>query len=322
MDLDFTNLDRTTLGRLIGGHIYMASLKTGHSYSSRASDINPWSFLITHDTLSTSAPHVYIKGHYHLTWSLSNPLHTIRVHQIQRDILSNDLLAMPPTNVQTVSYTNQLASGLLVVTVGEYNYFSMPSVQPTVPQIISITSMTYNGLPLTKLASTSDLIDLVDNRSWGRGEIWYLVNPPVGTYNLVTTVTADPLHYVLIQGISMYTGVNLASPFNVLDNFIEPAYNMPISRSVATPTANVPLLTLGAYFTAISNSPHVLDKAGNHLLFSDNQTIANLALTTFSNLIVSSSPLTTVQAVNFDENLVSLPDSPYCLLIVGLNQAP
>jgi hypothetical protein len=65
------------------------------------------------------------------------------------------------------------------------------------------TSVTYNGVNLTKL-------NAVSNASQTRVEIWYLVAPPVGNYNLTVNLLGSDNSIV---GVQTFTGVNQATPF-------------------------------------------------------------------------------------------------------------
>lgn len=66
-----------------------------------------------------------------------------------------------------------------------------------------ITSLSYNGQNLTKLNSAA-------NSSQSRVEIWYLINPPVGTFPVV--VNTNLVDNAVI-GVQSYTGVNPTTPF-------------------------------------------------------------------------------------------------------------
>ena len=69
----------------------------------------------------------------------------------------------------TISYTVGLDDGILILCTG---------AQDSNDANLPITTATYNGVALTKLRSDTNNNDI-------RSEIWYLVDPPVGTYNLV-----------------------------------------------------------------------------------------------------------------------------------------
>jgi hypothetical protein len=69
-----------------------------------------------------------------------------------------------------------------------------------------VTSVTYNGLGLTKLSAI--------NCSFGcHDELWYLVNPPSGTYAVKVTTTANG--YIVAGGVT-YLNVNPTNPLGAL----------------------------------------------------------------------------------------------------------
>ncbi|MFK7807762.1 MAG: beta strand repeat-containing protein, partial [Saprospiraceae bacterium] len=93
----------------------------------------------------------------------------------------------------TLSHTTgTLTNGLLIVTVCRSGAASVTS------------SVTYNGLSLTRQGGGS-------NGSGAMAEIWYLVNPPTGTFDVIATIPdAAAEHKVLAL---TYNNVNQVSPF-------------------------------------------------------------------------------------------------------------
>lgn len=67
-----------------------------------------------------------------------------------------------------------------------------------------VTSITYKGIPLTYVNSETQSDD-------ARVEIWKLVNPPLGTGNLVVTFSAD-LKRQAVAGVITFTGVDQTNP--------------------------------------------------------------------------------------------------------------
>lgn len=71
--------------------------------------------------------------------------------------------------------------------------------------VATVSGITYNGVALTKIDGIDGTTD-TDIRS----ELWYLLNPPTGSYSLVTTFTVEPTR-VMVTGIS-YSGVAQTTP--------------------------------------------------------------------------------------------------------------
>ncbi len=99
---------------------------------------------------------------------------------------------MNNSNTATISHTTASGSNRLMI-VG------VSAQQPGA----SITSMTYNGTSLTKLVR-------VTNASQTRVEIWYLVAPAVGTFNVVVNNSGGEN---AIIGVQTYSGVDQTTPF-------------------------------------------------------------------------------------------------------------
>jgi hypothetical protein len=101
------------------------------------------------------------------------------------------------TNSATWSHT--IASGgggnrLLVVCV-------------SVRALHSVQSITYSGVPLTNLTS----VFVGSGGNVPRSEIWYLISPPLGTANIITTLTGSDYFEC---GAVNYTNVDQSAPFD------------------------------------------------------------------------------------------------------------
>jgi CSLREA domain-containing protein len=68
----------------------------------------------------------------------------------------------------------------------------------------TISSVTYNGVALTSVGS-------VDTSDDARVEIWRLIAPPSGTYDVVITFSA-PLSRAAVAGVMTFTGVHQTTP--------------------------------------------------------------------------------------------------------------
>lgn len=71
----------------------------------------------------------------------------------------------------------------------------------------SISSVTYGGAPLTNLAS----VEFPDLGGDYGAEFWYLLNPSVGTANVV--VTPNATGHDLTFGVDQWNGVHQSTPF-------------------------------------------------------------------------------------------------------------
>jgi hypothetical protein len=68
----------------------------------------------------------------------------------------------------------------------------------------AVTSITYNQIALT-------LVGLEEQSDDARVEIWSLLNPPTGTYDVLINLSADLKRYA-VAGVITFTGVNQANP--------------------------------------------------------------------------------------------------------------
>ena len=106
------------------------------------------------------------------------------------DAVSDDTTAVTSL---AVSHTASGADRLMLVGV---------SLNPNAGE--TVTSVTYNGTPLT----------FVGFANWSndtRAEIWQLVAPAIGTHDVVINFSA-PLSYGSVAGVMTFTGVNQVTP--------------------------------------------------------------------------------------------------------------
>jgi hypothetical protein len=68
----------------------------------------------------------------------------------------------------------------------------------------TVASITYNGIPLTYVNSETQSDD-------ARVEIWQLVNPPIGSHDVVITFSADLEQYSVV-GVITFNSVDQATP--------------------------------------------------------------------------------------------------------------
>jgi len=111
-------------------------------------------------------------------------------------ILANDVgFAVSVTGPVTFAHTVTAADTILLVGV---------SVDRT---STLITGVTYNGQPLALAVAAPG-----GGGGRPRAEIWSLVNPPVGTFNVVVTLSTNDQ---VIAGAVSFAGVNTITPFDV-----------------------------------------------------------------------------------------------------------
>jgi len=67
---------------------------------------------------------------------------------------------------------------------------------------VAFTSVTYNGIALTPIQGVTGADDV-------RAELWYLINPPIGTFNVTLTASANRN---LAGGAMTFTGVHQTTP--------------------------------------------------------------------------------------------------------------
>ena len=93
----------------------------------------------------------------------------------------------------TISYNNTAGANKLLVV-------SIAAQQPGA----FVTGVTYNGQPLQQLINYF-------NVSQSRVNVWYMVNPPVGTFNVVVNNSQSDNAVI---GVTSFSGVNQSSPFS------------------------------------------------------------------------------------------------------------
>lgn len=110
----------------------------------------------------------------------------------------------PPVVVSTSSSTNfnvQTPTLTWVHTSSGLNRLLL--VQVSTEEVQTITSITFNGVPLTQEVSNTDVVNNL------RSETWSLVAPPVGTFNIVVTVSAPAF---MSAGAESYVTVDQVTP--------------------------------------------------------------------------------------------------------------
>lgn len=116
-----------------------------------------------------------------------------------------------PSYVSSISWSHSVASGvnrILVVDLATYKFQS-----GSFPADPIVSSVTYNGISLTKLRSDQHNWEEWPGGSYRkfRTEIWYLLNPPIGTYSIVADFSTT---VVTKSGAVDYSGVLQSTPWN------------------------------------------------------------------------------------------------------------
>jgi len=93
-------------------------------------------------------------------------------------------------------------------------------------QTETVTSVTYNGVALTSVGTVSSSDD-------ARVEIWRLIAPPTGTYNVVIMFSA-PLGRTAVAGVMTFTGVHQTTPLGTFASA-----SLQCSAPCADPSVNV-----------------------------------------------------------------------------------
>jgi hypothetical protein len=99
--------------------------------------------------------------------------------------------ARPPS--LTISHTTAGLNRLMLVGISMVN-----------DELETVSSVTYSGVALTNVGVQNSSDD-------GRMEIWRLIAPPTGTYNVVITFSA-PLRRAAVAGVMTFTGVHQTTP--------------------------------------------------------------------------------------------------------------
>ncbi len=124
------------------------------------------------------------------------------------------------TTPPTVASTSSTTGGNIQVPSLTWSHTSsgvnrLLSVQVSCEELATISGITYDGNGLTQQVALADIPSNL------RSEIWTLVAPPVGTYNIVVTFSAPSY---CCAGAESYVGVDQASPVgannssNAIDN--------------------------------------------------------------------------------------------------------
>jgi hypothetical protein len=99
----------------------------------------------------------------------------------------------PPRTSLTISHPTAGSNRLMLVGVSVHNFAGE-----------TVSSISYNGVALTQVGSSTNATD-------ARVEIWRLIAPPTGTYDVVITFNAE-LSSVARAGVMTFTGVNQTTP--------------------------------------------------------------------------------------------------------------
>jgi hypothetical protein len=129
------------------------------------------------------------------------------------DAISDDTTAV---DTFTVSHTTSGTNRLMLVGV---------SLDPQDNEVVS--SVTYNGTPLTLVGSATHSND-------ARVEIWQLVAPDTGTYDVIITFDMD-LSYGAVAGVMTFTNVHQSTPLGTFAgaNGAPPGFSATVNVSSA-----------------------------------------------------------------------------------------
>ncbi len=83
----------------------------------------------------------------------------------------------------------------------------------------NVTAVTFNGISLTKLIEISG--------NFRRAQIWYLINPPEGTYTVQLTITGGS--YNINGGSTSFFGVDQTNPFRATNSTYGASYTPSLS---------------------------------------------------------------------------------------------
>ena len=107
--------------------------------------------------------------------------------------------------VDTVSTGDARPATLTIPhTTSGINRLMLVGISMVNDELETVTSVTYNGVALTKVGEQNSSDD-------GRMEIWRLIAPPTGTYNIVITFSV-PLRRAAVAGVMTFTGVHQTTP--------------------------------------------------------------------------------------------------------------
>jgi len=141
----------------------------------------------------------------------------------------------------TVSHTTASGSNLILIapnSVQDSNHANFP-----------VTGITYNGVALTKVRADEPTGNV-------RTEIWYLLNPDVGTFNCIKTTTGSVGESTL--GVVTLSGVNQAAP--EANNGATGTSNSPTVSltTIADLAWSITVACAETNFTSVNNSQTVL----------------------------------------------------------------
>lgn len=109
--------------------------------------------------------------------------------------------------------------------------------QTASPTILPITSMTFNGIALTKIAAINcDGATIINS---DRLEMWYMLNPPIGTYTLSVTYAGAQTFRTGVASVVLYNAKQQAP------EAVATTVN-PYSNSVTTISTNITTITPNA----------------------------------------------------------------------------
>lgn len=97
---------------------------------------------------------------------------------------------LPSNYTSVISTVSSATSGLVQVPSIAWNHVTTGSdrvliVEVITEEVATVTGVTYNGVALTLDSTETNVTGNI------RTELWYLVNPPLGTYQIVVSVTPD-----------------------------------------------------------------------------------------------------------------------------------
>lgn len=118
--------------------------------------------------------------------------------------------ATPPS----ITYISTGTTGVLQAPTLTWSHTALGTnrlllVQISTEESKTITGITFNGVPLTQAVSVSDAVTNL------REEQWYLIAPPIGTFNIVVTMSAA----AFITGVAeTITGVDQTGPIGAVNS--------------------------------------------------------------------------------------------------------
>lgn len=137
----------------------------------------------------------------------------------------------PPTRVGSMpqALSGGATSGTWSVTVPDGADLLVIAIGSNEGTLADLTSVTYGGTALTLLAHDQAAIDATCRRA----DLYYMVNPPVGTANAVVTL---PLSAAFIATAIMFSGVDVDDPFGTPVIFKSTSTIAPSTTVTATDT--------------------------------------------------------------------------------------